>query len=191
MRLRFRQCRPQDVALLDRLDPSPSLASFHVNRFERQTAGVGTYLLAWRRRSLVGHAEILWDGCRDAAVNVAHPHCPEINALDVFPESVRSQGIGSALIRACEDLARERGRSRIGLGVADSNPRAAGLYQRLGYTGSTRYLDRYTCIDSMGNRYDFADPCVFLTRAINTDDSDLRHRANGDAQVADCFLSIQ
>lgn len=59
---------------------------------------------------------------------------PEIVDLNVLPQ-FRRQGIGTALINACEKLAKENGYSHIGLGVgmtADYGS-AQRLYIRLGY----------------------------------------------------------
>ena len=47
--------------------------------------------------------------------------------------SARSQGVGSALIAAIEDEARERGYTQLRLDVVDSNWRAKALYERLGF----------------------------------------------------------
>lgn len=48
-------------------------------------------------------------------------------------EAFRGQGIASALIHACEELARRLGRTGVLLDVAESNP-AINLYHRLGFT---------------------------------------------------------
>lgn len=59
---------------------------------------------------------------------------PEIQDLYVDP-SVRRQGIARALITACEDLARQDGKSEIGIGVGigkEFGP-AQNLYGRCGY----------------------------------------------------------
>src|ERR1035441_8102637 len=84
-----------------------------------------------------------------------------------WPGSLRSRGIGTAIIRAAEALARERGCGQIGLGVDDDNPRAAALYLRLGYqeTGY-RYLDRYYYLEDHGHRHDVADPARFLVKDL-------------------------
>ncbi|MEV5107392.1 GNAT family N-acetyltransferase [Streptomyces massasporeus] len=57
----------------------------------------------------MGHAEIRWTGCAAPEVRAAQPGCPEINGLFVRPASLRSQGIGTALVHTAERLARERG----------------------------------------------------------------------------------
>jgi len=59
---------------------------------------------------------------------------PEIADLNVM-EARRKQGIGSALITACEDAAREAGYEAIGISVVQSEEYAAAnrLYPALGY----------------------------------------------------------
>ncbi|MFI9153180.1 GNAT family N-acetyltransferase [Streptomyces sp. NPDC053367] len=159
-------CRPADVALLDRYMGSSAATSFHARRFARQEAGRSTYLLAWLDGRPVGHTELRWGGCADERVRAARPGCPEINALAVRPETLRSRGIGSALVRAAERLAHERGRTAVGLGVADDNPRAAALYTRLGYLPLTTYLDRWSYEDHDGVVHECADPCTFLVKDL-------------------------
>lgn len=48
--------------------------------------------------------------------------------------SVRGRGIGTALLTAAVDLARDRAATSVRLSVIDSNPRARALYERLGFT---------------------------------------------------------
>ncbi|CAM3363619.1 GNAT family N-acetyltransferase [Stackebrandtia soli] len=163
--IRTRPCRESDLDTLDRIFPSPSVNSFHRERYRLQTEGAATYLIGWAGGVPIGHALIKWDGCADAEVRRAHPDCPEINGL-VVADELRSRGVGSLLIGEAERWAVSRGRASIGLGVADVNPRARALYERLGYAGEVGYLDRYTCVDSLGTVHRFADPCVFLVRAL-------------------------
>ncbi|GHK03015.1 GNAT family N-acetyltransferase [Streptomyces sp. NPDC003753] len=159
-------CQAADVALLDRYIGSAGATSFHARRFARQEAGESTYLVAWTEGRPVGHAEVRWNGCAASEVRAARAGCPEINGLGVWPEELRSRGIGSALIRAAEDLARGRGRSVIGLGVAADNPRAAALYARLGYRPLTAYVDRWSYEDADGVAHECADPCTFLIKEL-------------------------
>jgi GNAT superfamily N-acetyltransferase len=68
---------------------------------------------------------------------------PDLSDLFVTPTR-RKQGIGTAMLAACEELARARGFTQISLAVnPDHNPRALALYLRLGYrpTGGPKYLD--------------------------------------------------
>jgi GNAT superfamily N-acetyltransferase len=159
-------CRAADVPLLDQCIGSPGATSFHARRFARQERGQSTYLVAWLDGRPVGHAELRWGGCDDAAVRAARPGCPEINALTVWPESLRSRGIGSALVRAAEERARERGRTAIGLGVADDNPRAAALYARLGYRPLAPYVGRWSYEGHDGVTHECVEELTFLVKEL-------------------------
>jgi len=55
-----------------------------------------------------------------------------LDGICVAPRA-RGLGIGSALMQAIEDQARQRGYGAVQLEVIDSNLRARALYQRLGY----------------------------------------------------------
>lgn len=159
-------CRAEDLEVLERFMPSNSVDGHHGARFARQEAGGSTYLIPWLDGRPVGHAEVRWTGCEAPEVRAALPGCPEINGLLVWPEPLRSQGIGTTLVRTAERLARERGLGVIGLGVDDGNPRAAALYARLGYRPTVAYVDRWAYVDADGVRREQADACVFLAKAL-------------------------
>ncbi|MFI9384618.1 GNAT family N-acetyltransferase [Kutzneria sp. NPDC052558] len=163
----IRPCQEQDLVLLRAYIPTPGQPDRHDKRFERQQSGRSTFLIAWAGDLPVGAGEILWNGCDAPEINQHYLDCPELNGLDVWPAELRSQGIGTAIISAAEDLARQRACHRIGLGVDDHNPRAAALYLRLGYqeTGR-RYLDRYHYFDDDGIRHEVADPARFLVKQL-------------------------
>ncbi|MFF0012477.1 GNAT family N-acetyltransferase [Streptomyces sp. NPDC005374] len=159
-------CGAGDVELLDRYIGSPGALSFHARRFARQERGESTYLIAWLAERPVGHAELRWVGCDAAAVRAARPGCPEINGLGVWPEELRSRGIGTALIHTAEELTLERGITAVGLGVAKDNPRAATLYARLGYAPLTDYHDRWSYEDPDGVLHDWVEECTFLVKDL-------------------------
>jgi GNAT superfamily N-acetyltransferase len=93
-------------------------------------------------------------------------NCPETNGRFVWPESLRSHGIGTAFIRRAEDRARERGMRRLGVGVRTHNIRAAALYRQLGYRLFTSYVDRYTYRDDEGFLHHMADSCTFMISSL-------------------------
>ncbi|MFJ9580213.1 GNAT family N-acetyltransferase [Streptomyces sp. NPDC101191] len=165
-RTEIRPCRAEDIAPLDRHLPAPGAPTRHADRFARQEAGQGTYLIAWRDGRPAGHGQVRWDGCAAPEVRAAVGDCPEFNGLDVR-EELRGRGVGTALILAAEELARERGRTLLGLGVAHDNPRAAALYARLGYAPVTAYTDRYAYTDPAGLRHACADACTFLVKRLD------------------------
>jgi GNAT superfamily N-acetyltransferase len=167
-------CRAADVALLDECVGSPGVDSSHARRFARQEAGGGVYLVAWLDGRPVGHGEVIWGGCADPEVRAALPGCPELNGLGVWPPELRSRGIGGALIRRAEELAREHGRTALGLGVAADNPRAAHLYARLGYRPLTDYVDRWSYVDHDGVTRECVDPCTFLTKELPSGPLDVK-----------------
>ncbi len=63
------------------------------------------------------------------------PTCAEISDL-VVAESLRGQGVGTALIQTLVKRARSQGARAFEIGVAMDNPRAAALYRRLGFEDS-------------------------------------------------------
>jgi RimJ/RimL family protein N-acetyltransferase len=164
--MRIERCRADDLERLEAAIRS-GRSRFHERRLARQQEGTSDYLIAWLDEVPVGHAEIRWNGCEAAEVRARFPGCPEISALEVWPEWLRSCGIGTELIGAAERRAVGRGIRRIGLGVADDNPRAAALYLRLGFAETgCRYLDRYQVVDDTGTRLEMADPCRFLVKDL-------------------------
>ncbi|OHV46523.1 acetyltransferase [Parafrankia colletiae] len=165
--MKIRECREQDLELLETCKPSPGRTRRHAIRFDRQQRGLSTYLTAWVDGLPAGTGEILWSGCAAPEVHQIYSRCPELNGLDVWPAERQSQGIGTAVIRAAEARTYDRGYHQIGLGVTDDNPRAAALYLRLGYqeTGCL-YLDRYYYLDDHGHRHDVADPARFLVKQL-------------------------
>ncbi|NGO72425.1 GNAT family N-acetyltransferase [Streptomyces boncukensis] len=164
--MRISECREEDVGLLDKHMPSPGADSFHQRRYARQCAGAGTYLVAWRDDLPVGSCEVRWDGCAAPEVQAVHAGCPEVNGLGVWPETLRSQGIGTGLIREAERLATARGCRSIGLGVERNNPRARALYRRLGYRPSTPYLDCWSYADGAGVVHRVADACTYMVKDL-------------------------
>lgn len=165
--LAIRPCREQDLVLLRSHIPTFGRPERHTTRFERQRHGESTLLVAWIDGLPVGAGEIRWRGCAAPEINQRYPHCPELSGLDVWPPERRSQGIGTALVRAAEDLTRQRGYAQLGLGVEDTNHRAAALYLRLGYQETdSHYLDRHEHTDENGTRHAVADPARFLVKNL-------------------------
>ena len=146
-----RPCREEDLPTLDEMSPSPGQSRFHHRRFERQQAGEVVYLTAWLAGAPVGNLCVILAGPASAEARAGLPAGPEMNAFDVVP-SLRSRGIGSALLAEAERLARELGHESAVIGVEKSNDAAHRLYERLGYRdwsgGVVR--DSYTWTDEDG-----------------------------------------
>lgn len=99
--------------------------SFAAGQAQDMTAIYGPFGSLWRRTLLgwlsdgVDNEHFLLDGlCVDA--------------------TARSQGLGTALMRAICAEARLRGYASVRLDVIDSNPRAVELYKRLGFNVTNR-----------------------------------------------------
>lgn len=129
---------PAELPVLDRELPS-GRNDVHAAFLARQAAGDAVYLVAWLGPVPVGTGVVRWAGGR-----------PEITNLQVPPER-QGRGVGTALVRAAEDVVRSRGHAQVVIGVAEDNPRAAALYERLGYrdTGE-RGATTYTYFDEAG-----------------------------------------
>jgi GNAT superfamily N-acetyltransferase len=120
-----READPKHADLLEQEMPTGG-SRFHEVRLEGQRTGYATYLIAWVAGRPVGHLFLKWHGADEAIVHEHLGDVPEFNGIGVQPE-LRSQGIGSKLIRAAERLASSRGYSRVGLGVGVENERAWAL----------------------------------------------------------------
>lgn len=159
----LRPCRFDDLEPLEAWAPTGNTRT-HAARFARQRAGASTYYLATApelAKGFVGSAEIRWGGNANPEV----PRCPEVNGLQVWPEELRSRGIGSAMLALLEQEARARGHAELGLGVDCTGP--LPLYLRLGYENTgIQYLDRYTWIDEDHREHHVAEQCRWLTKAL-------------------------
>lgn len=170
----LRTCRFEDLPVLERWQPTGRNRT-HAWRFAHQEAGTSTYLLAVRSdaaadpsndaplspSALVGSCELRWGGPDQPHI----PATPEINGLQVWPEELRGQGIGAAILAAVEEHARARGHRTIGLGVTD--PRPQRLYEQLGYIDSgLRYVGRYTEHDEDGSTREVSEHCRWMTTGI-------------------------
>jgi ribosomal protein S18 acetylase RimI-like enzyme len=86
----------------------------------------------------------------------------QLSVMPVF----QSCGVGTTLIRALEDRARDRGASHVDLGVTDGNSRARALYERLGYVEFARGTDEWTYRDEDGAIVEVVDQCTLLFRDL-------------------------
>ena len=128
----IRICSERDIVLLAR-QFSSGASRVHAFRYARQQDGRSTYLVAWLGEVPVGHLDLRWQGAEESPIAQQYlAEYPELNGIVVLPE-YRSQGIGTRLIAAAEQIARERGFREVCLGVNIENVRARSLYTRLGY----------------------------------------------------------
>jgi len=107
----------------------------HADDLADQALGEKSFLVAWVNDEPVGHVLVNWQGARQPEPAAAFPGCPEIFRMAVL-EPYRRRGIATALARACETEARQRGHVRIGLGTDPAVPEEKNLYIGLGYVDS-------------------------------------------------------
>lgn len=130
----IRKVTQADLAALDRAFDSEHDRT-HADDLADQDRGDKSFLAAWMDNEPVGHVLVNWRGARQAEPAAAFPGCPEIFRLTVL-EPYRHCGIATALVRACESLARQRGHAIIGLGTNPAVPTEHNLYAKLGYVDS-------------------------------------------------------
>lgn len=105
---------------------------FFADRLARQQGGAGVLLVAWLEGRPVGDVVLTWEPADEPEVRRWLRGVPRLVHLEVLGP-LRRRGIGTALIRAGEDLARWLGHEQLALGVGVDNPDARRLYERLGY----------------------------------------------------------
>jgi GNAT superfamily N-acetyltransferase len=105
----------------------------HTDRgLDRQTEGLGVFLIAWLNGVVVGYVTAHWR---------PSPRSPQdwfdgetaYSEDFIVVEAQRGRGIGTAIMAAAESMAAERGLHRMTIGVGVENEGARRLYGRLGY----------------------------------------------------------
>lgn len=129
------ELRPLARAELSSLEAAWPSHGVHEAHLRRQQLGEATYLVAWQGVEPLGSAMAFWAGPLAEVTRAAYPDVVEIAHLQVRGEH-RGKGVGTALVRAAEEHARDRGHGAVGLGVGLDNPDAVRLYERLGYVST-------------------------------------------------------
>ena len=159
-------CKEIDVELLEREIPSPGQSKFHIGRMRMQKEGIASYLIAWNGEKPVGHLLIKWNGF-GPIMPESLKNIPELNSFEVA-ENSRGKGVGTLLIKAAENLAKQKGIKNIGLLVNPDNPRAKLLYERLGYqdSGTGIYIDEWDAIDDNGDKFTDSESCLAMVKDL-------------------------
>jgi ribosomal protein S18 acetylase RimI-like enzyme len=122
----IRQVREEDAAALQAtFFPTETLTEFHylwANWLDKQARGRMVYLLLVRDGQLVGHGQLHFLPARRA--EIAHV---EVAA------AYRNQGLGTTLLVHLIQRAKIQTCRQVEICVAENNPRAQALYQRLGF----------------------------------------------------------
>jgi aminoglycoside 6'-N-acetyltransferase len=122
-----------------RVPPLDAIAAYRRKR--RMADPDGAAIVAEADGQLVGMVELLPRGFT-AEAGAARAPIPSVDiGLSVAPDW-RGRGVGTALMRAAEDWAREHSATRIILDLAAANIGALRLYERLGYGVHGLLMDR-------------------------------------------------
>lgn len=159
--LRIRPARPEDIPALEALGHrAPGLAQ---HRLEAQERNLGLFFLALVGEEISGHAVLTWAG----------PEFPLVedcaNVTDVWvPPVWRRHGIATALLEACESVARDQSFARLGLSVGIDNAPAQALYATLGFfsAGHEPYLESGRWTDAKGGLVEWAETCLYLIKPL-------------------------
>jgi ribosomal protein S18 acetylase RimI-like enzyme len=127
--LTIRRCEERDLDYFDALG-SPEHVQYCREQYGRGAHRLTILVAADENDVPVGKAHLDFE-------SRAQERSAVLIAASVAP-AVRGQGIGTALMRAAEELVCSRGFAAIVLGAEDSNPRARRLYERLGYEAFAR-----------------------------------------------------
>jgi GNAT superfamily N-acetyltransferase len=140
---------------------------YHERQIRGQADGGRLWLIAWRDGRPVGHLALNWAGASRPEIRAYVRDCPHLSAIGV-QETLRSQGIGRALIEAAERRVLEQGYPRVGLGVSIDNIRARALYERLGYQdwGHGLYMIQWDSYDEQGNKEPVEERCIYLVKEL-------------------------
>jgi ribosomal protein S18 acetylase RimI-like enzyme len=131
-----RPCRPEDVAELEWFGLYRHHREIFAQAFARHMRGENIMLVADLDGFPAGQAWV--DLVKRAGEGIGY-----IWAVRVFP-FLRGHGIGSLLMRAAEDLLRERGFVAAEVGVEKDNDAARRLYLRLGYRHCMDLREEYS-----------------------------------------------
>lgn len=126
--------RSELAAVIEDLDARPP--EKHQERLRQQERGELIYFVAWHAGEAIGTGLLRWRG------RIGYP---QLEDLWVRP-SRRREGIGSAILDAVEDAAREGRAEHLGLAVAVENKGARRLYSQHGYVNTEQapFLLSYT-----------------------------------------------
>lgn len=166
--LGIRPATRADIPPLEALPFSGGLPSKHRDRVERQDRGEALYLLALLGDRIIGHLLLKWDGPHSAQIRRLVPSCAEIEDFVVAPD-LRGQGVGSALLKAADDRCRERGVTRVGLGVGLENPSARAIYEHRGYglVPGSEHRVSWLQPDGTGREVEAHEDCVYLVKELS------------------------
>lgn len=162
-------CQDEEVTtLLTRVLTESDLPSFAWSGEQRHRE----YLREWMNRTDSGEIVMvgLFDG--DESVGFAYldfaivPEVGTLYALNV-KEDRRSEGLGSVLIKACENIVRSRNLFAVELRVETKNHRARKLYEKLGYVDHGTSIESWEQYDEEGNIQIYTTDAVIMRKELS------------------------
>jgi GNAT superfamily N-acetyltransferase len=129
----IQRMQQRDIEALEALFPDITEGQFEADYLE-QLQNIRTVLVAVEKdeegeRTYFGYVSIHWTS---DYTEFWRRNIPEIVDLQVA-EPYRKQGIGSALVAACETLVREKGYTTLGTSIKQNDAAATRFYSELGY----------------------------------------------------------
>lgn len=166
----IRLAQESELELLEKTFSPRSKSRRHFERFEKQKAGEGIYLIAWHKNTPVGHLLLEWNGPQDPSV----ARTINVNKRAYLfairtKEEYRKKGIATKLVQISEKIAKERGYEWTGLEVGyASNPDALRLYQKLGYRywGRGGFIVNGEYLQEDGQKYTEFEAVVYMEKKL-------------------------
>jgi ribosomal protein S18 acetylase RimI-like enzyme len=124
---------------LERVTPLAGSRDRAQARLRAAELGDDSMLVATLSDEIVGAASIRWTG------GCVPPH-PWLYGLHVAAQAQR-KGIGRELVKAAEDIARQRGADHMTLDVDIDDARAVTFYEALGYTAIKHHEHHWRTLD--------------------------------------------
>jgi GNAT superfamily N-acetyltransferase len=123
--------------------------SQYENYLDQQQRSERVILVAFHQEKVVGYGTLMW---KSPYVGFRNKDIPEIIDLNVIGE-YQGSGIGSQLIAAAEQVAREQGKSCMGISVEQTPEyeKPNRLYPRLGYVPDGTGIDEENLLHLVKN----------------------------------------
>jgi GNAT superfamily N-acetyltransferase len=161
------EIRPGSDADLDMFVAVLGQRHFFTDRLARQQRGEGVLLVAWLDGRPVGDGFLACEPADEPEVRRHLPGVPQLTHLEVLGP-LWGRGIGTALIQAAEDAARQLGHGQLVLAVGVDNPDARRLYERLGYVdwGHGTIVETWVEHDHDGPPVTLSETCHVLVKHL-------------------------
>lgn len=169
MPIQIKPATEQDSISLNQHLPT-NIPNFHEKKIKEQDSGNNVWLIAWEDNIPVGHIQVRFDGMQDSNyVKQFVNGYAHIESLRV-KEEYRNQGIGTQLILESEKLAKQKGLTKIGIAVGETdNPNARKLYEKMGYKEWDKgtFNVSWTVKDKSGQEITETEKCIYLIKTFN------------------------